>query len=64
MSTVEALALALERIGETEDAINPIFDALKINVDAVMLLWGKPAVYGNSFPKGPVMQALPSRKAE
>ena len=50
VSTIEALALALECIGEDQEALNPLYESLKVSVDAVLLQAGRKAAYGNAFP--------------
>jgi DTW domain-containing protein YfiP len=47
--TVEAVALALRAMGEDESALNPIFESLRLSVDAVLQQSGKKAVYNNNM---------------
>ncbi len=47
--TVEAVALALRALGEQEAALTPIFESLRLSVDAVLQQSGKKPAYSNKI---------------
>jgi len=47
VSTIEAVAIALECLGESSAAVSPFYEALRVNVDRVNMQRGRPAFYGN-----------------
>ena len=53
ISTIEAIYFALSALGESEDSLSPLLSALKLSVDVVSKLRGKPSVYGNEVMAHP-----------
>jgi DTW domain-containing protein YfiP len=49
VSTLEAVAIALQALGEPEAVIKPLYDALHISVDAMLRIRGHKTAYGNNF---------------
>jgi DTW domain-containing protein YfiP len=49
VSTVEAVALALAALGEPEAALEPLYKALQLSVDATSCVRGMKGAYGHTF---------------
>jgi DTW domain-containing protein YfiP len=49
VSTVEAVALALQALGEQPATLEPIYQSLQLGVDAVLQQGGKRPAYGHNF---------------
>lgn len=49
VSTLEAVAIALRGLGEPEAALQPMYKALQLCVDATLCVRGKQLAYGHNF---------------
>ena len=49
ISTIEAIAIALEALGEPREALTPLYSSLHLSVDSVRIQGGLPPAYGNQI---------------